>query len=96
MSIEIIKSNINLDCKRKIAYTFSELDPAQHPVLVVRDLIMGSTSPADPSFRSFAVAAAIDKIKDGLRLGIENVSVQSMGDAKDNEFLIRMTRWKPA
>jgi len=28
--------------------------------------------------------------KDGLRAtGIDNVSVQSMGDAKDNEFLIR-------
>jgi len=94
MSIEIIKSNINLDFvgKRKFAYTFSGILLLLSILsLVVRgpnygvDFVGGSIVQV-----RFAAAVAIDKIKDGLRAtGIENVSVQSMGDAKDNEFLIR-------
>jgi preprotein translocase subunit SecF len=94
MSIEIIKSNINLDFvgKRKFAYTFSGILLLLSILsLVVRgpnygvDFVGGSIVQV-----KFATSVAIDKIKDGLRTtGIENVSVQSMGDAKDNEFLIR-------
>ncbi len=94
MSIEIIKSNINLDFvgKRKWAYTFSGI------LLLLSILSLVARGPkygvdfAGGSIIQvkFAAAASIDKIRDGLRdTGVETVSVQSMGEAKDNEFLIR-------
>jgi preprotein translocase subunit SecF len=94
MSIEIIKSNINLDFvgKRKWAYTFSGI------LLLLSILSLVARGPkygvdfAGGSIVQvkFASSVAIDKIKDGLRgTNVEAVSVQRMGDAKDNEFLIR-------
>ena len=99
MSIEIIKSNINLDFvgKRKFAYTFSGI------LLLLSILSLVARGPkygvdfAGGSIIQvkFATSVVIDKIKDGLRAtGIDNVSVQSMGDAKDNEFLIRTDTMK--
>jgi preprotein translocase subunit SecF len=94
MSIEIIKSNINLDFvgKRKFAYTFSGI------LLLLSILSLIARGPkygvdfAGGSIVQvkFASSVAIDKIRDGLRdTGIENVSVQLIGEAKDNEYLIR-------
>jgi preprotein translocase subunit SecF len=94
MSIEIIKSNINLDFvgKRKFAYTFSGI------LLLLSILSLAIRGPkygvdfAGGSIIQikFTTSVAIDQIKDGLRAaGIDTVSVQSMGDAKDHEFLIR-------
>jgi preprotein translocase subunit SecF len=94
MSIEIIKSNINLDFvgKRKWAYTFSGI------LLLLSILSLTVRGPkygvdfAGGSIVQvkFASAVSIDKIKEGLRTtGIEPLSVQSMGDARDHEFLIR-------
>lgn len=94
MSIEIIKSNINLDFvgKRKFAYTFS----GTLLLLSILSLVLrGPNYGVDFAGGSiiqvkFASPVSIDKIKDGLRtLQIETVSVQSMGDPRDNEFLIR-------
>ena len=94
MSIEIIKSNINLDFvgKRKLAYSFSGILLLLSILsLVVRGPNYGVDFAGGSIVQvRFADAVAIDKIRDGLRAtGIENVSVQSMGDARDNEFLIR-------
>ena len=94
MSIEIIKSNINLDFvgKRKLAYSFSGILLLLSILsLVVRGPNFGVDFAGGSIVQvKFAASVAIDKIKDGLRAtGIENVSVQGMGDAKDNEFLIR-------
>jgi preprotein translocase subunit SecF len=94
MSIEIIKSNINLDFvgKRKLAYSFSGILLLLSILsLVVRGPNYGVDFAGGSIVQvRFAGAVAIDKIRDGLRAtGIENVSVQSMGDARDNEFLIR-------
>jgi preprotein translocase subunit SecF len=94
MSIEIIKSNINLDFvgKRKWAYTFSGV------LLLLSILSLVARGPkygvdfAGGSIIQvkFAGDAPIDKIRDGLRAtSIEAVSVQRMGDAKEHEFLIR-------
>jgi preprotein translocase subunit SecF len=94
MSIEIIKSTINLDFvgKRKWAYTCSG-------ILLLLSLlslfVRGPKYGVDFAGGSiiqvkFAGDVAIDKIRDGLRAtAVETVSVQSMGDAKDREFLIR-------
>lgn len=94
MSIEIIKSNINLDFvgKRKWAYTFSGI------LLLLSILSLVARGPkygvdfAGGSIIQvqFAAAVSIDKIREGLRdAGVETVSVQSMGEARDHEFLIR-------
>jgi len=94
MSIEIIRSNINLDFvgKRKWAYTFSGI------LLLLSILSLVARGPkygvdfAGGSIVQvkFASGVSIDKIKDGLRAtNVEAVSVQSMGDARDHEFLIR-------
>ena len=94
MSIEIIRSNINLDFvgKRKWAYTFSGI------LLLLSILSLVARGPkygvdfAGGSIVQvkFASSVPIDKIKDGLRAtNVEAVSVQSMGDARDHEFLIR-------
>ncbi|MCU0601661.1 MAG: protein translocase subunit SecF [Desulfobacterales bacterium] len=92
--MEIIKSNINLDFvgKRKLAYSFSGILLLLSILsLVVRGPNYGVDFAGGSIVQvRFAGAVAIDKIRDGLRAtGIENVSVQSMGDARDNEFLIR-------
>jgi preprotein translocase subunit SecF len=94
MSIEIIKSNINVDFvgKRKWAYTFSGILMLLSILsLVARGPKYGVDFAGGSIVQvKFTTAAAIDKIKDGLRAtDIEAVSVQSMGDAKDHEFLIR-------
>lgn len=94
MSFEIIKPNINFDFvgKRKVAYTFSG-------ILLLLSLL--SLALRGPNYGvdfaggsivqvKFAGAASIDRIREGLRaIGIENVSVQSMGDAQEHEFLLR-------
>ena len=94
MSFEIIKSNINFDFvgKRKFAYTFSG-------ILILLSLL--SLTLRGPNYGvdfaggsivqvKFSGPVAIDKIQEGLRaISIENVSVQSMGDARENEFLLR-------
>ena len=94
MSFEIIKSNINFDFvgKRKYAYTFSG-------ILILLSLL--SLTLRGPNYGvdfaggsivqvKFSGPVAIDKIREGLRaISIENVSVQSMGDARENEFLLR-------
>lgn len=94
MSIEIIKSNINLDFvgKRKWAYTVSG-------ILLLLSLlslfVRGPKYGVDFAGGSiiqvkFAGDVTIDKIRNGLQAtNIESVSVQSMGDARDHEFLIR-------
>jgi preprotein translocase subunit SecF len=94
MSIEIIKSNINLDFvgKRKWAYTVSG-------ILLLLSLlslfVRGPKYGVDFAGGSiiqvkFAGEVAIDQIRNGLEAtNIESVSVQSMGDARDHEFLIR-------
>lgn len=94
MSIEIIKSNINLDFvgKRKIAYTFSGILILLSILsLVARGPQYGIDFAGGSIIQvKFAAPVPIDKIRDGLRATqVENASVQSMGDAKDNEFLIR-------
>jgi preprotein translocase subunit SecF len=94
MSIEIIKSNINIDFvgKRKFAYTFSGILLLLSIVsLVVRGPQYGVDFAGGSIVQvKFASSAPIDRIKDGLRAsGIENASVQSMGESKDHEFLIR-------
>lgn len=94
MSIEIIKSNINIDFvgKRKFAYSFSGVLLLLSILsLVVRGPNYGVDFAGGSIVQvKFASEVAIDKIRDGLRAtGIENVSVQSMGDVKDHEFLIR-------
>jgi preprotein translocase subunit SecF len=94
MSIEIIKSNINLDFvgKRKFAYTFSGILLL---LSILSFLVRGPKYGVDFAGGSivqvkFASSVSIDKIRDGLRdTGIENVSVQRIGEAKDNEYLIR-------
>jgi preprotein translocase subunit SecF len=94
MSFEIIKSNINFDFvgKRKFAYTFSG-------ILILLSLL--SLTLRGPNYGvdfaggsivqvKFSGPVAIDKIREGLRaINIENVSVQSVGDARENEFLLR-------
>src|SRR5512145_862005 len=94
MSFEIIKSNINFDFvgKRKFAYTFSG-------ILILLSLL--SLTLRGPNYGvdfaggsivqvKFAGPVSIDKIRDGLRaIQIENVSIQSIGDAKDSEYLLR-------
>jgi preprotein translocase subunit SecF len=92
--MEIIKPGINLDFvgKRKIAFSISG-------VLILLSLaalvVFGPKYGIDFAGGSliqvkFAKAVEISQIKDGLNsLGIENATVQSMGGAKDNEFLIR-------
>jgi preprotein translocase subunit SecF len=97
MSIEIIKSNINLDFvgKRKFAYSFSGILILLSILsLVVRGPNYGVDFAGGSIVQvKFATSVSIDRIKEGLRAtGIENVSVQSMGEAKDNEFLIRTDR----
>ena len=94
MSIEIIKSNINLDFvgKRKWAYTASG-------ILLLLSLlslfVRGPKYGVDFAGGSiiqvkFAGDVTIDKIRNGLEAtSIESLSVQSMGDARDHEFLIR-------
>jgi len=94
MSIEIIKSNINLDFvgKRKWAYTVSG-------ILLLLSLlslfVRGPKYGVDFAGGSiiqvkFAGEVAIDQIRNGLEAtNIESVSVQRMGDARDHEFLIR-------
>lgn len=94
MSFEIIKSNINFDFvgKRKYAYTFSG-------ILILLSLL--SLTLRGPNYGvdfaggsivqvKFAGPVSIDKIRDGLRaIQVENVSIQSIGDAKDSEYLLR-------
>jgi len=92
--MEIIKPGINLDFvgKRNIAFSVSG-------VLILLSLaalaVFGPKYGIDFAGGSliqvkFAKAVQISQIKDGLNsLSIENATVQSMGDAKDNEFLIR-------
>jgi preprotein translocase subunit SecF len=94
MSIEIIKSNINLDFvgKRKFAYSFSGILLLLSILsLVVRGPNYGVDFAGGSIVQvKFATDVSIAKIKEGLRAaGIETVSVQSIGDAKDNEFMIR-------
>ena len=94
MSFEIIKSNINFDFvgRRKLAYTVSG-------IMILLSLL--SLTLRGPNYGvdfaggsivqvKFAGPVGIDKIREGLRaIGIETVSVQSMGDARDHEFLLR-------
>ena len=94
MSIEIIKPNINVDFvgKRKFAYTFSGIMILLSILsLVVRGPNYGVDFAGGSIIQvKFSSSVPIDKIRDGLRAsGIDNVSVQSMGRAEDNEFLIR-------
>ena len=94
MSFEFIKANINLDFvgKRKFAYTFSgTLLLLSILSLIIRGPNYGVDFAGGSIIQiKFSQAAPIEKIKDGLRtINIDNVSVQSIGDAKDNEYLIR-------
>jgi preprotein translocase subunit SecF len=94
MSFEFIKANINLDFvgKRKFAYTFSgTLLLLSILSLIIRGPNYGIDFAGGSIIQvRFSQAAPIEKIKEGLRtINIANVSVQSIGDAKDNEYLIR-------
>jgi preprotein translocase subunit SecF len=92
--MEIIKPGINLDFvgKRKIAFSISG-------VLMLISLatlfVLGPKYGIDFAGGSliqakFSKSVDISQIKDGLNsLGIENATVQSIGVAKDHEFLIR-------
>lgn len=94
--MEIIKPGTNIDFvgKRKIAYSISgALILLSIISLIVHggpkfgiDFVGGSVIQV-----KFSKQTPIDKIKDGLRaIDIENATVQNMGAASDNEFLIRI------
>ena len=94
--MEIIKPGTNIDFvgKRKIAYSISgALILLSIISLIVHggpkfgiDFVGGSLIQV-----KFSQQTPIDKIKDGLRaIDIENATVQNMGAATDNEFLIRI------
>jgi len=92
--MEIIKAGINVDFvgKRKIAFSISGgLILLSLAVLVVFGPKYGIDFAGGSLIQvKFAKAVQISQIKDGLNsLNIENTTVQSMGDTKDNEFLIR-------
>jgi len=92
--MELIKPGINLDFvgKRTIAFSVSgALILLSFAALLVWgprygiDFAGGSLIQA-----KFSKTVEISQIKDGLNtLGIENATVQRVGEAKDNEFLIR-------
>jgi len=94
--MEIIKPGTNIDFvgKRKIAYSISgALILLSIISLIVHggpkfgiDFVGGSVIQV-----KFSQQTPIDKIKEGLRaIDIENATVQNMGAATDNEFLIRI------
>ena len=94
--MEIIKPGTHIDFvgKRKIAYSISgALILLSIISLIVHggpkfgiDFVGGSLIQV-----KFSQQTPIDKIKDGLRaVNIENATVQNMGAATDNEFLIRI------
>jgi len=94
--MELIKPGTHIDFvgKRKIAYSTSgALILLSIISLMVHggpkfgiDFVGGSLIQV-----KFPQQTPIDKIKDGLRaIDIENATVQNMGDATDNEFLIRI------
>jgi len=94
--MELIKPGTHIDFvgKRKIAYSIS----GALILLSIVSLIVHGGPKFGIDFAGgsviqvkFSQQAAIDKIKDGLRaIDIENATVQNMGAAKDNEFLIRI------
>jgi preprotein translocase subunit SecF len=93
--MEFIKPGINLDFvgKRKLAYSIS----GALILISIISLIWHGGPEYGIDFAGGSVIqvkfkgpAAIDKIKQGLAsIDIANASVQSMGQAKDNEYLIR-------
>jgi preprotein translocase subunit SecF len=92
--MQFIRSGTNWDFigKRKIAYSISG---ALILISIVALIVKGPSYGIDFAGGSviqvkFTAPAEIAKIKDGLRsLEIENATVQSVGDKKDNEYLIR-------
>jgi len=92
--MEFIKPGINLDFvgKRKIAYSISG---ALILISILALFVKGPRYGIDFAGGSlvqvkFAAPVEIAKIKDGLRsVEIENATVQSVGERKDNEYLIR-------
>ncbi len=92
--MEFIKPGTNLDFvgKRKIAFSISS---ALILISILALLVKGPRYGIDFAGGSviqvkFAAAVEISKIKDGLQsLEIENATVQSVGEKKDNEYLIR-------
>jgi preprotein translocase subunit SecF len=93
--MEFIRPGTKIDFvgKRKIAYSIS----ATLILLSVISLILHGGPRFGIDFAGgsviqvkFAAQAPIDKIKDGLHaVKIENAAVQNVGDARENEFLIR-------
>ncbi len=94
--MEIIKPGTHIDFvgKRKIAYSISSALILLSIISLIAhggpkfgiDFVGGSLIQV-----KFSQPAPIDKIKDGLRaIDIENATVQNMGAAADNEFLIRI------
>jgi preprotein translocase subunit SecF len=94
--MEIIKPGTHIDFvgKRKVAYSIS----GALILLSIISLIVHGGPKFGIDFAGgsviqvkFSQQAPIDKIKDGLRaIDIENATVQSMGAASGNEFLIRI------
>jgi len=92
--MEFIKPGVNLDFvgKRKIAYSISG---ALILLSILTLFVKGPRYGIDFAGGSvvqvkFAAPVEIAKIKEGLRsVEIENATVQSVGDKKDNEYLIR-------
>lgn len=92
--MQFIKPGTNLDFvgKRKIAFSVSS---GLILMTIISLLVQGPKFGIDFSGGSiiqvkFAAHAPIDKIKDGLQaVDIQNASVQTVGDKKDNEYLIR-------
>jgi preprotein translocase subunit SecF len=92
--MEFIKPGTNLDFvgKRKVAYSISG---ALILISILALIVRGPRYGVDFSGGSviqvkFAAPVEISKIKDGLRaVEVENATVQSVGDKKENEFLIR-------
>jgi preprotein translocase subunit SecF len=93
--MEIIKPGTQFDFvgKRKIAYSVS----AALILIGIASLLIQGGPRYGIDFAGgsiiqvkFAAAAPIDKIRDGLEsIGIQSAAVQSVGDLRDNEFLIR-------
>jgi preprotein translocase subunit SecF len=93
--MEFIKPGTKIDFvgKRKIAYSIS----GTLILLSIISLILHGGPRFGIDFAGgsviqvkFSKQAPIDKIKEGLRtIEVENAAVQNVGEAKDNEFLIR-------